>query len=152
MPKGRGQGDGRPDPIGISNLLVGVKVVNGMELNELDGEPCYVISVAARLAGLRTQTLRYYERMGLVEPSRSGGNLRLYSPRDLRRIHLIKQLTNDLGVNLAGVEVILRLLGQMDELESKLQEFVEELERRRRPALPGRAARGLVTPPPAEAP
>ena len=126
-----------------------------MELNELDGEPCYVISVAARLAGLRTQTLRYYERMGLIEPSRSGGNLRLYSPRDLRRIHLIKQLTNDLGVNLAGVEVILRLLGQMDELESKLQEFVEELERQRRPALPavaGRAARGLVTPPPAEAP
>ena len=122
-----------------------------MQLNELDGEPCYVISVAARLAGLRTQTLRYYERMGLIEPSRSGGNLRLYSPRDLRRIHLIKQLTNDLGVNLAGVEVILRLLGQMDELESKLQEFVEELERRR-PALPGRGARGLVTPPPAEAP
>jgi len=108
--------------------------------NELDDEPCYVISVAAKLVGVHTQTLRYYERAGLVGPSRSKGNLRLYSPRDVRRIRLIKSLTNDLGVNLAGVEVIIRLLGQIDEMESKLQGLVDELELRPR-ALPARVSR-----------
>ena len=92
-----------------------------MEPNELDNEPCYVISVATRLVGVHAQTLRYYERAGLVEPFRSKGNVRIYSPRDIQHIRLIKRLIDDLGVNLAGVEVILRLLGQIGELEGAMQ-------------------------------
>ena len=106
-----------------------------MDWNELDDEPCYVISVAAKLVGVHTQTLRYYERAGLIEPSRSKGNLRLYSRKDLQRVLFIKRLIDDLGVNLAGVDVILRLLGQMDEMESRMNELLSEVERLGRPKL-----------------
>ena len=86
-----------------------------------DGDPIYVIGVAARLVQMHPQSLRHYERIGLVVPTRSQGNLRLYSQRDIDRLLQVQQLVNDLGVNLAGVEVILRLLDQMTEKE---QEFV----------------------------
>ena len=76
------------------------------EMNYLDDEPCYVISVAARLVNLHPQTLRYYEREGLIEPARSSGNVRLYSTRDIERLRRIVRLTGELGINLAGVEVI----------------------------------------------
>jgi MerR family transcriptional regulator/heat shock protein HspR len=83
---------------------------------------CFVISVAARLLEVHPQTLRYYERAGLLQPSRSRGNIRLYSPADLEQARQIKRLIDDLGVNLAGVEVILRLTQRMRELERELDE------------------------------
>jgi MerR family transcriptional regulator/heat shock protein HspR len=88
-----------------------------------DVEPRYVISVAARMVGAHAQTLRTYERLGLVDPARTQGNFRLYSERDIRRVHRIKMLIEDLGVNLAGVEVILRMSAQMSALQRRLQEL-----------------------------
>ena len=89
-------------------------------------DPCYVISIAAKMIGVHAQTLRYYERAGLVEPSRSGGNKRLYSHRDIERLRQIKTMVDDLGVNLAGVEVILRMLDRMAEMEQRIRELEEE--------------------------
>jgi MerR family transcriptional regulator/heat shock protein HspR len=74
-----------------------------------EDEPCYVISVAARMVGMHAQTLRYYERAGIIEPSRSRGRIRLYSPADIARLRQIQRLITELGVNLAGAEIILRL-------------------------------------------
>ena len=82
---------------------------------------CFVISVAARLLEVHPQTLRYYERAGLLRPSRSKGNIRLYSPADIERARQIKRLIDDLGVNLAGVEVILRLTERLREMERQLE-------------------------------
>ena len=82
-------------------------------------EPVFMISVAARILGLRTQTLRYYERLGLVEPTRTRGNQRVYSQRDVEKVQHIRELIGDLGVNLAGVEVILRLLSRLQHSESE---------------------------------
>ena len=92
-------------------------------------EPCYVISIAARIVGLNAQTLRYYERTGLLEPGRSGGNIRLYSLGDIERLRRIKTLINDLGVNLAGVEVILRLTDQIEEMRNKLDVLMHRMEK-----------------------
>ena len=85
-------------------------------------DPCYVISVAAQMVNLHPQTLRYYERIGLVVPARSPGNLRLYSPNDIERLRKICRLTDDLGVNLAGVDVILRLTETIEQLQSEIDE------------------------------
>src|SRR3989304_1815408 len=82
-------------------------------------EPCYVISVAARLLGMHVQTLRYYERAGLIEPFRSRGNIRLYSEQDIERLREVKRLMEVLGVNLAGAEVILRMRDRLGEPEQK---------------------------------
>ena len=92
-------------------------------------EPCYVISIAARLVGVRTYTLRYYERIGIIEPSRSQGNIRLYSESDIAQLRRVKTLMDDLGVNLAGVEVILRMAQRMSELQHEMEELEAELER-----------------------
>ena len=92
-------------------------------------EPCFVISVVSRMVGVNAQTLRYYERIELVEPSRSGGNIRLYSQRDIERLHRIKTLVYDMGVNAAGVDVILRLTDQIHELEGTVEVLRMELER-----------------------
>ncbi len=92
-----------------------------------DQEPRYVISVAARMIGVHAQTLRYYERMGLIEPSRSQGNIRLYSMSDIERVRRVKSLMNDLGVNLAGVEVILRLAERMAEMEQRIHQLESEI-------------------------
>jgi MerR family transcriptional regulator/heat shock protein HspR len=97
-----------------------------------DSEGCYVISIAARMVGMHQQTLRYYERMGLIEPSRSRGNIRLYSPADIGRLRQIQRLINDLGVNLAGVEVIIRMNKRLQEAEAELQRLREEVELCRR--------------------
>lgn len=95
---------------------------------EVPGElACFVISVAARLLGVHPQTLRYYERAGLIQPSRSRGNIRLYSARDIERAQQIKRLIEDLGVNLAGVEVIMRLTERMREMERELQHLRSEV-------------------------
>ena len=76
-------------------------------MDQFEDEPRYVISVAARILGIRTYTLRYYEKIGIIEPSRSQGNIRLYSEREIALLRRVKTLMDDMGVNLAGVEVIL---------------------------------------------
>jgi len=96
-----------------------------------DDEPRYVISIAARILGTQTHTLRYYERLGVVEPKRSGGNIRLYSERDIERLRRVKTLVEDMGVNLAGVEVILRLMQRMNEMQSEMERLSAELKKRR---------------------
>ena len=83
-------------------------------------EPCYVISVVSRMVNLHPQTLRYYERVGLIFPARSAGNVRLYCPNDIERLRKICRLTDELGVNLAGVEVIMRLTDTIEQLQSEL--------------------------------
>ena len=90
-------------------------------------EPCYVISVAAQITEVHPQTLRYYERAGLVRPSRSRGNIRLYSQRDIERLRLIQRLTGDLGINLAGVEVILNMTERLAEMERELTNLHQQL-------------------------
>ncbi len=94
-----------------------------------DDEPCFVISVASRMLQIHSQTLRYYEREGLLEPARSRGNIRLYSQRDIERLRRIKTLTEDLGLNLAGVQVVLRLMDQMGQMESRIRELTEQVVR-----------------------
>jgi len=94
-------------------------------------EPRYVISVAARILGVQTHTLRYYEKVGIVEPRRSQGNIRLYSDVDLELLRRVKTLMDDLGVNLAGVEVVLRLAQQLNEAQLRIAELEAALERYR---------------------
>lgn len=91
-------------------------------------DPCYVISVAARMVELHPQTLRYYERVGLIRPQRSGGNRRLYSPRDIERLRAIIRLVDDLGVNLAGVEVIFNMRKRMEEMQAEMDRSRAEFE------------------------
>ena len=100
----------------------------------LEDEPVYFISVVSRMVGVHAQTLRYYERVGLVSPSRSGGRQRLYSLREVQKLQRIKTLTEDLGVNLAGVEVILKLLDQVAKLEGDVAQLQEEVARLSRPS------------------
>ena len=88
-------------------------------------EPCFVISVASRIVGVHAQTLRYYERVGLIWPSRACGRQRLYSPADIERLRRIKALTEDMGVNLAWAEVALRLMGRLEHLEQEVQNLTE---------------------------
>lgn len=90
-------------------------------------EPCYTISVAARMVDLHPQTLRNYEQLGLVRPKRSQGNIRLYSERELERLRKINRLTQDLGINLAGVEVILRLSDQIEMLQVQINALQDQL-------------------------
>jgi MerR family transcriptional regulator/heat shock protein HspR len=90
-------------------------------------EPCYVISVAAKMVGMHQQTLRYYERAGVIEPSRSRGNIRLYSQSDIARLRQIQQLIGDFGVNLAGAEVILKLRDHIVRLEEEVEVLRQQL-------------------------
>ncbi|MDY6912595.1 MAG: helix-turn-helix transcriptional regulator [Chloroflexota bacterium] len=90
-------------------------------------EPCYVISIAARMIGVHAQTLRYYERAGIIEPSRSQGNQRLYSEEDIAKLRQIKTLVDDLGINLAGVEIILRLTRKINVMENQIQQLESEI-------------------------
>ncbi len=91
-------------------------------------EPCYVISVAARLTNLHPQTLRHYERIGLIKPARSSGNRRLYSQQDVERLRQITRLTEDVGVNLAGVDLILQMRDEMRRMEREMDQMQAELE------------------------
>ncbi len=91
-------------------------------------EPVYLISVVAKVLNIHPQTLRQYEREGLVEPCRTCGKMRLYSEKDMDRIKMILRLTRDLGVNLAGVDVILRLKEKMQEYEAEIDELRASLE------------------------
>ncbi|AJC86225.1 heat shock protein transcriptional repressor HspR [Campylobacter sp. RM16704] len=97
-------------------------------------EPVYLISVVAKVLSIHPQTLRQYEKEGLVEPSRTDGKMRLYSQKDIDRIKMILRLTRDLGVNLAGVDVILKLKTKIDEFENTIEELRLELDRRDNPS------------------
>ena len=105
----------------------------------MDDRPRYMISVAAEIVGMHPQTLRIYEQKGLVRPKRTPGNTRLYSERDLERLQLIQGLTTELGLNLAGVEAVLRfrdeverLQGRIARLERQLQEEVKKVHKQYR--------------------
>ena len=101
-----------------------------------EDQPRYVISVAAEILGVHPQTLRLYEREGLVEPKRTGGKIRLYSERDIERVRAVMRLTNDLGVNLAGAEAILymreRMMQMHEEMDRIRRRMAAELEELRR--------------------
>jgi MerR family transcriptional regulator, heat shock protein HspR len=89
-------------------------------------EPVYLISVAARMCGLHPQTLRLYERLGLIQPHRVGNSKRLYSEADIARLRRIQRLTQQMGVNLAGVEIILRLLDRIEQMNREMSELVAQ--------------------------
>jgi MerR family transcriptional regulator/heat shock protein HspR len=89
----------------------------------------YMISAVAEQYEIHPQTLRLYEREGLLKPSRSEGNTRLFTDEDLERLEVILHLTRDLGVNLAGVEIILNMREKMDQMQSQIQDFVASLNR-----------------------
>jgi MerR family transcriptional regulator/heat shock protein HspR len=84
----------------------------------------YMISAVAELYHLHPQTLRLYERVGLLKPSRSQGNTRLYTDGDLERLEVILNLTRELGVNLAGIEIILNMRDKMSEMQSQMEAFI----------------------------
>jgi MerR family transcriptional regulator/heat shock protein HspR len=117
-----------------------------------DERPRYMISVAADIVGMHPQTLRIYENKGLIRPKRTAGNTRLYSEADLERLKLIQQLTTELGLNLAGVEHVLRLEDELrrmrrrlDRVQREMRQTIQEVHRQyRRDLVPYRAPTELV--------
>ena len=97
----------------------------------MDDRPIYMISVAAELVGMHPQTLRIYEAKGLVRPKRTAGNTRLYSERDVERLRVIQRLTTELGLNLSGVELVLKLEDQLQRMQAR----IDRLEREKREAV-----------------
>jgi MerR family transcriptional regulator/heat shock protein HspR len=95
-----------------------------------DRRPRYMISVAAELVGMHPQTLRIYEAKGLVRPRRTPGNTRLYSDADVERLQLIQRLTSELGLNLAGVETVLRLEDELERMRARLDRMEREMRER----------------------
>ncbi len=93
----------------------------------MDDHPRYMISVAAELVGMHPQTLRVYEQKGLVRPKRTAGNTRLYSERDVERLRLVQRLTSELGLNLAGVEHVLRLEDQLQRMHRRMERLEREM-------------------------
>jgi MerR family transcriptional regulator/heat shock protein HspR len=95
-------------------------------------KPLYMISVVAEMFSIHPQTLRTYEREGLIRPSRTVGNTRLYSEEDVERIEMITRLTRELGINLAGVEVVLNMRAKMEEMRQEMEETITALRARLR--------------------
>jgi MerR family transcriptional regulator/heat shock protein HspR len=93
----------------------------------MDDKPRYMISVAAELVGMHPQTLRIYESKGLVRPKRTPGNTRLYSEADLDRLRLIQRLTTELGLNLAGVETVMRLEDELKRMRTRLERLERQM-------------------------
>jgi MerR family transcriptional regulator, heat shock protein HspR len=118
----------------------------------MDNRPRYMISVAADLVGMHPQTLRIYETKGLIRPNRTAGNTRLYSESDLERLRLIQRLTNELGLNLAGVEQVLRLEDELrrlhrrlDRMEKEMREAINQVHRQyRRELVPWKPSADLI--------
>jgi len=112
----------------------------------------YMISVVSKAYGIHPQTLRLYEREGLLKPSRTDGNTRLYSEEDLRQLEVILNLTRDLGVNLAGVEIVLNMRRKMEQMQEEVSEFVawvrQELARAAQEGWQERLQEALVRLPP----
>ena len=102
-----------------------------MNRDRYDTDPRYVISVAARMLDVQTHTLRYYERVGIIEPRRSRGNVRLYSDMDIAILQRVKALVDDMGINLPGVEVVLRMMERVGELQNELEQAQREIEQLR---------------------
>jgi MerR family transcriptional regulator, heat shock protein HspR len=98
----------------------------------MDDKGRYMISVAAELVGMHPQTLRIYEQKGLVRPKRTAGNTRLYSEQDLERLRLIQRLTTELGLNLAGVEMVLQLEDQLGRMQRRMDRMEREMRERMR--------------------
>jgi MerR family transcriptional regulator, heat shock protein HspR len=98
----------------------------------MDDRGRYMISVAADLVGMHPQTLRIYEQKGLVRPKRTAGNTRLYSEQDLERLRLIQRLTTELGLNLAGVEMVLHLEDQLGRMQRRMERIEREMRERMR--------------------
>ena len=105
----------------------------------MDDRPRYMISVAAEIVGMHPQTLRIYEQKGLVQPKRTAGNTRLYSELDIDRLRLIQQLTTEIGLNLAGVEQVMRLQDELlkmrarlDRMEAEMRNAISEVHRQYR--------------------
>ena len=101
-------------------------------MNDEEAKPRYVISIAAEMLDIQTYTLRYYEKVGIIKPARSPGNTRLYSDMDLALLRRIRTMMEDLGINLAGIDVILRMSQQIAELQRATDEMELELRRLRR--------------------
>ncbi len=99
-----------------------------------DDRGVYVISVAAELAGVHPQTLRIYERKGLLTPARTAGNTRRYSQRDIERLQMIQRLTQEYGINLAGVKMIVELQNELERLRRKMDQMSRELQSNREQA------------------
>jgi MerR family transcriptional regulator, heat shock protein HspR len=114
----------------------------------------YMISVVAKSYSIHPQTLRMYEREGLLKPSRTEGNTRLYSDEDLRQLEIILNLTRDLGVNLSGVEIVLNMRRKMEQMQSEINEFValvrDELKRANQEGWQERFKQALVKLPPTQ--
>ena len=110
----------------------------------------YMISSVAESYKIHPQTLRLYERLGLLTPSRSDGNTRLYTEGDLQRLEVILTLTRELGVNLAGVEVILTMREKMEQMQKQVEEMVEFVRDQVSPALAGSLRNALVRVPAAK--
>ena len=104
----------------------------GNRSDRAEDRAVYIISVAAELAGVHPQTLRIYERKGLLSPKRTSGNTRRYSERDIDRLQMIQQLTQGQGINLAGVKMIMELEAQLENLRRRAMELEAELRRVRR--------------------
>lgn len=96
-----------------------------------DDRAVYIISVAAELAGVHPQTLRIYERKGLLSPARTAGNTRRYSNRDIERLRMIQRLTQEFGVNLAGVKMVVEMENQLERVRRQMHRLDQELERAR---------------------
>ncbi|MEJ2109107.1 MAG: helix-turn-helix transcriptional regulator [Acidobacteriota bacterium] len=104
----------------------------------------YMISVVAETYNIHPQTLRLYERQGLLQPSRSEGNTRLYTNEDIRRLEVILNLTRELGVNLAGVEVILNMREKMEKLQLQVEEMIDFVRENASQSMAGEINNGLV--------
>ena len=102
----------------------------------MSDQPVYTIRIAAAMVGVHQQTLRTYEREGLLTPARSAGRQRLYSDEDIQRLRLIRRLIDELGVNLAGADIILRLRQRINELERENRQLHDEIQRQRDQRLP----------------
>src|SRR5437868_3948559 len=117
-------------------------------MTKAKSKAAYMISAVAEQYAIHPQTLRLYEREGLLKPSRSEGNTRLYTPDDLERLEVILHLTRDLGVNLAGVEIILNMREKMGEMQKQIQQFVftlnNELASRTTPQASPETRNGLI--------
>jgi MerR family transcriptional regulator/heat shock protein HspR len=118
----------------------------------MDHRPRYMISVAADIVGMHPQTLRIYESKGLIRPKRTAGNTRLYSEADIERLRLIQQLTNDLGLNLAGVEQVMQLQDEvermrrtLDRMQREMREAINQVHRQyRRDLVPWKPPNDLI--------
>lgn len=125
--QGREVDDASPQASPVKRSSRSFKRHESYEVHE-DEQPRYVISVAAQVLGVHPQTLRLYEREGLVEPGRTEGKIRLYSESDLDQVRRVMRLTNDLGINLAGAEAILNMRQRMAEMRQEMERLHQEME------------------------